>query len=231
MSSEVEIARFHHGDPLALARKALEEAGIPFRCSDDSLTPDVSALGRGANASSILLVPEKQVVAARMALFHAARKEVAAAPDEEHFLKSSTDQDLLEMIASPQDWSEYDLALAEHFLRQRNITPPDIDFAKLVAAAAPVATTEPSARVGEELPPGNKEVSGTMLIGGFLFGSMAGIWGFIISLAILLSTEVGPDGRKRYFYSHRSRKWGAVLLLYAFAVFWAAFLYLTFYQR
>lgn len=231
MKGDIEIARFHHAEPLAHAQRVLTEAGIPFRCSDDSLTLDFGATSRiGSHPTCILLVPEPQVLAARAALLEAARQEVAASPDEEHYLNASTNRELLEVIGKPQDWSEYDIALTEHILRRRGISPPPVDFVRSPPPAAdaqpaPVVSTDAT---GDELPPGTKEASRMMLLGGFLFGSLAGIWAFVIALSLLLSTEIGPDGRKQYSYSQRSRDLGLVLLFYSFAVFGAVFFYATF---
>ena len=66
--SLVELARFHHAEPLNACTRVLDAAGIPYRLSNDSLTSNVSMTMVAYNATCIVTVKEDDAAAARQAL-------------------------------------------------------------------------------------------------------------------------------------------------------------------
>ncbi|QIF00725.1 hypothetical protein [Roseimicrobium sp. ORNL1] len=219
MDREIEIARFFHREPATVCGKVLQEAGISFRLSDDSLTPDVSALGRSSNPACLVLIPESAEIQAREALLENARKEALGEVDPSHPMTTWSDEDLTKTLAEPSEWSPYEIAVAEKLLRDRGReVAPVRYFATNRKAPAQERAPEGPASHQEPLP-GLKAANSLMTIFGFVSSTAGGLIGLIIASSYVFSTDQLPDGQKRWTYDPKSRVVGAVMFTYAVIMF------------
>lgn len=209
----VEIARFHHAQPLEDCEHVLKKEGIPFRLSNEAPAQSLAAYQLSSPSTSIVSVPREQYGIARLALLNAAREQVAADGVEEgHYLSTCDDKTLLEVLHSPAESSGYDLAVAETLLRKRGQPVPEIPF-EVIDASATLAAND-----GERLPtlPGLRRGSRIVLSFGFILGTIGGVLGLIMGLNFALATETVPGTKQsRYVYDESTRGIAAVLALYS----------------
>jgi len=239
----VEIARFHHSEPARACAEILEEAGIPFRVSEDSLTPDISALQRGSNATCQVSVPEAQYVPARLALLNEAREEVNEGVGPDHPLALFPDEALLEVLQQPFEWNDFDIAVAERLLRKRGITPPVVSFERPAASTTVPASVDGSPPVGVPPLPGKRKGNWLFLIFGYVIATLSGTFavpsvivslggmaGLIIGFNYALATEtLYPQGPRHYVFDEATRGQGKILLAYSaimlpLGILWRVFL-------
>lgn len=215
MDREIEIARFFHREPAAVCGKVLEEAGIPFRLSDDSLTPDVSALGRASNPACLVLVPESAEVQAREALLENARKEILRGIDPSHPMATWSNEDLTETLAEPSEWSPYEIAVAEKLLGDRGLEVAPVRYLSTIPNAPAQKQAPDGPAVPQEPLPGLRAANSLMTIFGFVVSTTGGLIGLVIAASYVFSTDQLPDGQKRWTYDPKSRVIGAVMFTYA----------------
>jgi hypothetical protein len=219
----VEIARFHHAEPMKACTEVLEQAGVPFRLSDDSFTPEMSLGQTAYNASCMVMVPADHLVQAREALLKAAREGVAAlGVGLEHPLATCDNLMLREVLEHPEDSSEYDIAVAEHLLVKRGMTPPPVSFEP---RPLPPEVAVPGSRHSDPVLPGTRHADERFIMLGFIFGSLGGLIGIIMGCNYALGTEALPkQAGRRYLYDEPTRQQGARLALYSLAmtVLWTA---------
>jgi hypothetical protein len=215
MDREVEIARFFHQAPAEVCGRILQEAGIPFRLSDDSLTPDVSALGRASNPACLVVVSESFEVQAREALLEGARKETAGGIEPGHPMTTWSDEDLAKTLAEASEWSPYEVAVAEKLLHGRGIVVPPVRYSTITEVAAIQQHHSKESVLHQEPLPGLKTANVWMTVFGFVVSTAGGLWGIIIAWSYVFSTDTLPDGQKRWVYDPKSRLVGGILFLYA----------------
>jgi len=213
--ADVELARFHHAEPLKACTDVLQAEGIPFRLSNDSFSQGVGAAQLGHLASCMVMVPENWMVRAREALLRVAREEVAAGVEPDHPLATSDNENLLEVLRHPEDSSEFDLAVAERLLMKRGVTPPLISFEPPPPSPGEMDTPAQGSHLDPVLP-GTRRGNEAALFVGFLLGTFGGVVGIIIGCNFALGTEVLPmQTRRRYLYDESTRRQGAYLAFYS----------------
>ena len=103
-----------------MVAEILTTAGIPHQASGTQAGFDIASIGRADVPADILITVESQDYSkARHALEEAlAESELP----EGHFLCSASNDDILDMLASPGEWSSFDIAQAQKLARQRNLS-------------------------------------------------------------------------------------------------------------
>jgi len=127
-SSRVELLRSKSLEELEVVVHLLEEAGIACRVSSVKASNNYTQLGH-------LDEPEDGVVTVAQADFRAARDTLESAYAEEelpegHFLRTGSDEDILAVLAEPDDWSAFDVAHARRLAQERGL---DLSQQKVVA--------------------------------------------------------------------------------------------------
>ncbi len=218
MSAVVELARFHHAEPLRACTKVLDEAGILYRLSNDSLTSNVSMMRVAYNATCIVTVREEDLGAAQQALLSEARSELASGVPADHYFMSSSNEDLHDVLNEPLEWSPYDLAVAEKLLQDRGVALPPVLATPVVSPFVPdVPSDKPL--------PGKRRASLMHILIGFVFGGA--LIGMAIGFSFICCTESSPiPGRKQFVYDEETRRMGVYMIAFSFVVtaLWAALL-------
>lgn len=134
--AEIELARFREGEGVQDCCTVLEKAGIAYRLSSDVPAFDISSVGQGSvNGSVIVMVAAADERRARETLLNDARLALQGneVPADYH-LREWLDEDLLEVVQEPMEWSAYDVAAAERLLKERGVTfaPPSYEVPEKV---------------------------------------------------------------------------------------------------
>jgi hypothetical protein len=172
----IELQRCFDATAVAELTGILELAGIPYRLGSDAPVIDISSIGTGNTAQVIVSVAEKDYETAREAMEQDSLKVPLPA---NHYLLTSSDEELAEVLAQPGEWSAYDVAHSRRLLRERGINPAMI--------AAKQEARKIQAREGK---PASKFLLGV----GWLGAILGGYLGVAIGWALCYSKENTPDG-------------------------------------
>ncbi len=205
MSNDFELVRTKSGDELAAVVETLTNAGVPHRVAGTRAGFDITEVGRGDfPADMLVMVPYTEVKAARAAL------EASFAESElpkDHFLHTSTDEELLEILAKPEDWDPY---LVLHARRLADARGTKLT-AKVETKVAQL--TEEQTRGFPAQP--------WQLILGWAAVAFGGVLGIIIGYSLAYSKEKNLSGE--YFtYDEATRETGSMMLWCGLAmlIFW-----------
>ena len=208
MSDSFELVRTKSGDELAAVVETLTAAGVPHRVAGTRAGFDITEVGRGDYpADMLVMVPWTEVKAARAAL------EASFAETElpgDHFLHSSTDEELLEILAVPLEWDPFVVVHARRLAAGRGLQP--------------AATEAKAAEVMEALSLG-KPAARWQVILGWVSVLLGGLVGILIGASLAFSKERHPEGEYPT-YDARTRQMGewmiwcgvGMLVVWRFAV-------------
>ena len=120
--------------------------------------------------------------------------------DEEHYLFSYSNEELMDILVKKNEWSEYDIALTRKILVDRNVK---------------VDTDAISEQREERLDTLAKPEGGQAgwIIAGYLFAFLGGILGLVIGSVLWQSKKRLPNGRKTFAYDEYTRKHGGLIVL------------------
>lgn len=113
---------------------------------------------------------------------------------DEHYLFDFKDEELFDILASPDEWSAFDYQLARRILDQRGI---EIDT-KLLDSLK-------KSRLQELAQPEEKPTS---LWSAYLFALLGGVIGIFLGWHIMTARKTLPDGQRPYLYPASDRKHG-----------------------
>ncbi|MEM7161560.1 MAG: hypothetical protein AAF487_03885 [Bacteroidota bacterium] len=190
----------------------LKESNIDFRIVDNSGDLDITFAGNKTHEGLQVLVASEQFDQAN-ALLQSLAEEQIKNVEEDHYLFSFSDSELYEILLKQDEWSAFDLKLAQQILKKRgkNVDNDLIDSLK-------------KQRIEdlEKKQEGNKGY----IIAGYI---MALIGGFAGLLLVATSAMIGlylwqfrktlPDGRKVYVHNHKARNHGLNILVLSLVTF------------
>lgn len=191
----LEISRHREGETASEVSEVLTRAGIPFRMASTAPCFDITTIGGGGNEPEVIISVYKSD-------FHAAREVMEeeflnSELPEDHYLFSSSDDELAEMLGKPSEWSPMVVAHARKLAAERGIDTESIERKKIERIRA--------------LEYG-KPASKTLLFLGWMFSLIGGAAGIGIALSIYCMKEKTPEGE--YFtYDAKSRDIGKCMLL------------------
>ena len=113
----------------------------------------------------------------------------------QHYLFDFKDEELFDILASPDEWSAFDYQLARRILDERGI---DID-AKLLALLK-------KTRLQELAQPEEKQT--VSLWSAYTFALLGGIIGIVMGWYILTARKTLPDGQRPHLYRASDRRHG-----------------------
>ncbi len=144
------------------------------------------------------LKPESFAVADNLLL--AESESEANQDDPDHYLHSFTDDELLEILAKPDEWNAPDYQRARNILKSRgkSFDLNELEFLKR-------KRIEELARPEEVLP--------VWIHIGYFFVMLGGVLGLFIGLHLYASKKTLPDGRQIYTYKTNDRKHGMRIII------------------
>ena len=184
----------------------LEEHGLPYQTevyrqridpiSMVTLAPEFIVKVRSRHFSEVHELLNQQAARA-VTLVH-----------EDHYLFDFKDEELFDILASPDEWSAFDYQLARRILSERGI---DID-AKLLDLLK-------KSRMEVLAQPEEKQAS--YLGVAFLFALLGGLIGMVIGWNIMTAQKTLPNGQQIYAYRESDRQHGRWIIALGFVMFLA----------
>lgn len=126
--------------------------------------------------------------------------------DKDHYLFAFTDEELYEILLKPDEWNEFDHALAKKVLEQRGRSVDEkllhsLQNQRLKQLAKPEENQHP------------------WIIGGYIFAFLGGLIGLIIGYILWTSKKTLPNGQKVYSYMEKDRKHGKIIFFIGVVIF------------
>lgn len=173
----------------------LENTSMPF---------DISFANNALNQEYRIKIKSKDFVGANTLL----ESEAAVAlqeVDAGHYLFDFSNEELMQLIAKRDEWSEFDFLLARKILKERNV---NLEIAELAHIQ--------EKRLEELSKP--EKVNPGWIYAGFLFALLGGVFGIIMGWFISSNTKTLPNGNTMYCYSESDRKKGKAMFMIGVAV-------------
>lgn len=133
-------------------------------------------------------------------------KDAISQANPNHYLFSASDEELLDLLVKPDEWSSFDVALASQLLRQRgrDISP---DTLKLLRQRRVKELTQP-------------DRDANVWVGsGYASAMLGGLLGLFVGYHLYTHRNQLPDGRRVYAYSARDRTHGRRIMLLSAVMF------------
>lgn len=195
----VELQRCRDPEGLAEITQILEATGIPYKNSTLPVLFDLGKIGAGEDAQVIVSVSREFYDSARAAL-EAAYLKLDLPPN--HYLLTSTDEELVEMVGQASEWSPFDVAHARRLIGERGIDSKKIEDKR----------AEHLRRLRQGRP-----ASQWLLFFGWLFSMLGGWIGLGIAWSLSYMKEKTPYG-EFFIYDRQSRAIGKKMLGVGLAV-------------
>ncbi|MCX6867181.1 MAG: hypothetical protein NTV46_13360 [Verrucomicrobia bacterium] len=189
----IELQRCRDAASVKELTQILNDAGIPHRVGSSAPIVDISTIGSGNEAQVIVSVRAKDYDAARAAM---EEDSLQIELPMGHYLLTSSDDELAEIIAQANDWSAFDVAHARRLLNDRGVEPSKI--------------AEKKAERLNELRTGKKATM-FLLCFGWLCVLLGGLVGLGIAWSLCYSKDMTPDG-EFFTYDIKSREAGKPML-------------------
>jgi len=127
-------------------------------------------------------------------------KENEDIPATEYYLFSFTDDELLDLVAKRDEWSNHDYKLALYILKERGNEPDDNEIDNLKAK-----------RLAELAQPESHHKAWVYI--GYLLAIAGGFAGILIGWHLLTSRKTLPDGKQLFAFTPAGRKHGRIILI------------------
>lgn len=200
-SDLIELSRYRDTESVSETKGLLEAANISCRVGSTATNFDITTIGSGSDPEVIISVRRDDYLAARSAMEEAI--PTIDLPDD-HYLLTSSDEELIEILGKPGEWSPLDVAHARRLAKDRGIDEVDIEKKK-------------NERM-ERLQRG-KSASNTLLFFGWLFSVLGvliglGLIGVGIAWSLCFMKEKTPEG-EFFTFDARSREIGKSMFFVA----------------
>jgi hypothetical protein len=119
---------------------------------------------------------------------------------EDHYLFTFSDEELRQLVAKRDEWSDLDFVLAQKILAERGADFEIHEIANLQEKRLEeLGTPEP--------------VNPTWIYAGFLFALLGGLFGIIMGWFIFSNTKTLPNGKTIHCYSKSDRDKGSAMFI------------------
>jgi len=129
------------------------------------------------------------------ALLNAEAANLLDTVDKDYHLFSFSDEELLEIVAKPDEWSAFDYQVARSILASRNFQLGDETLQRLKKD-----------RLGELSQP--ERPQRWLIRAGYVFAVLGGFLGWFIGWHLWNSKKVLPNGQRMYVYTRNDRRHG-----------------------
>lgn len=184
------------------------EQNIEFVLVDNSLSFDPTFANNGFGKEYCIKLKKSDFEKANKVLADKSENEINEI-DEDYYLLSFTDDELIEVITKSDEWNKFDISLAKKLLKDKGkeITPEKIEEIK-------------GQRIIELSQP--EEGQKGYIILGYITAFLGGLLGIFIGWHLLTYKKTLPNGNRIYAYSENDRKQGNRILTigYIFLAFW-----------
>ncbi len=184
--------------------RVLEMKEIPYEVEDYSAAFDAAFANNRLTSEISVKIRQQDFEQVHQWLLEAAAEDIQE-PEQDHYLFDFSDEELLEIITKPDEWSHYDFSLALKILKSRGkeVNP---ELVRVLRKNRVQELSKPESDTRRWIILGY----GLVLLGG-LFGVFMG--GHIASHKKIL-----PNGDKVYAFSEEDRRHGVIITFIGIAV-------------
>jgi len=210
MSNLVSYQTFLSPEAATPLLALLRQHGIAAELAEDKRVFDPKLAFNPTDRRFSIRVASADVEAARQ-IEDEANATLAASADPDHYLFGFTDEELLEVLVKPEEWTRFDGVLAGRILRERgrDVSP---DALRLLQSFRQAEAEKP-------------ETSGRgLVLAGYIFSFLGGLGGILIGFNLLYDKQKLVDGREVPTYTEADRAHGYRMLLISFVVIGLGFL-------
>ena len=191
-----------------------KEKGLKYLIEDNSLRFDPTFSNNGFGKEFCIKLKKSDFEKGNAFLNEKAENEIVEI-DNDYYLLSFTDKELFELIAASDEWSPFDVLLAERLLKERGkeVTLDEIENIK-------------KNRIVELSQPERSQR--TYIIIGYITAILGGFLGIFIGWHLFTFKKTLPNGNRIYAYSDNDRKHGNRILIIGgiFLVIWLLYRFL-----
>lgn len=207
----VVFREFQDKELLQECQDLLQEYDIPFYVEDTKPRFDVTFANDDSQRFYRIRVQPADLERAQQLSAELDRDLFAELPSD-YYLFQFTDDELIEVVHKIDEWSSFDVLLAEKLLVERGVKldPEELEQSRQER----IALLDAPDKEGK-----------IMILAGYLFAFMGGLLGLMIGLILLNAKKTTHAGLKVHRYSERARKNGMNMVLIFFAVLGIAIIY------
>jgi hypothetical protein len=210
----ITFQRFKDQNSAVELGEFFKERKLEYLLEDNSLSFDPTFANNGFGKEFCVKLKQSDFEKGNVFLIEKAEKEIIEI-DKDYYLLSFTDEELFELIAASDEWSQFDVSLAKRLLKERGkeVTPEDI---KKIKTNRIIELSKP------------EEGQTAYIIVGYVFAFLGGFLGIFIGWHLLTFKKTLPNGNRIYAYSDNDRKQGNRILIISvvFLVIWLLYRFL-----
>ncbi|WBA42118.1 hypothetical protein [Hymenobacter canadensis] len=160
----------------------LKQQEIPFETSSDQHSFDPAFAYNATRAQFTVKLRQQDFLTAR-GLEAAVNEQRTTEVEDDHYLFGFTDDELFDILAKPDEWSNFDVTLARRILQQRgrDVSEDTVQLLRQNRLAA-LARPEKSQR--------------TWIVAGYALALLGGVIGLFIGWHLASHKKLLPDGRQ-----------------------------------
>jgi hypothetical protein len=194
MSNLTEYKKFPTIEEAVELQNLLKENGILADVQDVSPPVDITFSSNHMHDEYLVKIKSDDFDKAN-AILHENAKNLINTIERDYYLFDFSEEELKEILAKPDEWSELDYVLAQQILQERGLTIEEsmLEFQK--------------ERRNSELARPEKRQKVMVAVGYFL-SVFAALLGIIIGYTLMASKRKLPNGEKVYTYTEEDRKHG-----------------------
>lgn len=177
----------------ALTEK-LESNGIPFLLEDNSPSFDPSFSGSSLQDQFAVKLRQSDFGLAEK-IIEEENKKLVQEVDSSHYLYSFSEEELMDILLRPDEWSNLDYLIAQKLLKEKgkNIDPELLNALR-------------RQRINDLSKP--EESSPAWVLFGYLSAVLGGLIGIFIGLHLMTFKKTLPDGQRVYAFRTKDRNHG-----------------------
>jgi hypothetical protein len=197
---EPEFLTFQKFDDPALADEltsVLDENGIAYEVEEQQFHFDPSLVLSNAKKEYAIKIKSSDFERVTQ-LLQANETENIGSVEPDYYLFGFTDDELMDVITKADEWSAFDVVLAQKILGDRGKALSDVEIEKIHEH-----------RLEELKAP--EPVKSAPITLGYIAAFFGGVLGIFIGWHIFSSKKTLPDGEQVYNYSEQDRKDGKII--------------------
>lgn len=182
----------------AAMQALLSKNGIPSSLEENKTIFDTAIVGVPNTHSFLVRIPQDHFLAANAVLEQAVNLDELEVEDD-YYLLSFSDQELLDLVKKKDEWGEFDYALARKLLAERGIPLTDVDIKRMEKERVQTLLQADAVRV-------------EYIIAGYLAALFSTLIAVAAGLYLVTSYRRLPDGHTTHKYNERARWHGKCIL-------------------
>lgn len=195
----------------AAMQALLSRNGIPSSLEENKTVFDTAIVGVQNTQSYIVKIPQDHFLTANAVLEAAVNLDELEVEDD-YYLLSFSDKELLDLVKKKDEWGEFDYALARKLLAERGIPLTNKDIQKMERE-----------RVQSLLIP--EKVRSIFIIAGYLSALLSALVAITVGLYLVTTFKRLPDGSTAHKYNERARWHGRGIILFSLLIVVGVFVY------